>query len=455
MSATHARPRFSSRRLLITVKHYGSSMPEIPTAPVALSNTAPPDISTAAEVIRSANFAWTEQIHALRVPNQRVHLLNKDKELRPLLYRRSRQRTVVASDSSNFKMLLLAPGIKHTELPERIRTEFQDSDVLPYSLNLGYEDLNAEEALRRVLPREAQEEGVPGSFEPVGHLAHFNLKERFWPYRYLIGKIIVDKNPSIKTVVTKVGKLSNKYRTFDMELIGGENKTWVSVSENGIHLRFDFRMVYWNTRLSTERIALLSTVSPYDVVCDLFAGVGAFAIFCAKKGCKVISNDLNPAGADAQRQNAVANKVKIEVLNLDARACVRELEARPELDVKANQRYVPRIVVIMNLPELALDFLDVFREAVVDGKNRLFSSSNFTLSIRCYCFATTDPPKNEIYPRLVAALGSVPAGTVIHEIRNVAPNKQMYRVDFDVPAAGEHQEEPPAKQFRQDRPIRS
>ena len=51
-------------------------------------------------------------------------------------------------------------------------------------------------------------------------------------------------------------------------------------------------------------------VSPNDVVCDLFAGVGAFAVFCAAKGCNVVANDLNPAGADAQRKNALANKVR-------------------------------------------------------------------------------------------------------------------------------------------------
>merc|ERR1719191_1302330 len=101
----------------------------------------------------------------------------------------------------------------------------------------------------------------------------------------------------------------------------------------------------------------------------------------------------------------------------------------------------------MNLPELALDFLDAFHEAVADGQNKLFSGSKFTLSIRCYCFAKTEPPEEEIHPRLVAALGVVPTGTVVREVRDVAPNKRMYRVDFDVPSTPDSQHEPEAKRL--------
>ena len=72
-------------------------------------------------------------------------------------------------------------------------------------------------AVQRVLPKIE----VPSSFEAVGHIAHYNLREQHMPYRKIIGQVCIDKNPSIKTVVTKVKEIANEFRVFDMEVIAG------------------------------------------------------------------------------------------------------------------------------------------------------------------------------------------------------------------------------------------
>lgn len=46
---------------------------------------------------------------------------------------------------------------------------------------------------------------APASFETVGHLVHLNLREEQLPFKYLIGQVLLDKNPHVKTVVNKVG----------------------------------------------------------------------------------------------------------------------------------------------------------------------------------------------------------------------------------------------------------
>lgn len=53
--------------------------------------------------------------------------------------------------------------------------------------------------------------------------------------------------------------------------------------------------MYWNSRLHAEHARLVQLFSPDDIVADVFAGVGPFAVPAAKKGCAVFANDLNPS----------------------------------------------------------------------------------------------------------------------------------------------------------------
>jgi hypothetical protein len=79
--------------------------------------------------------------------------------------------------------------------------------------------------------------------------------------------------------------------------------------EAGCEFTFDFRRVYWNSRLQTEHDRLVSLFAPCDVIADVFAGVGPFAIPAARKGCAVWANDLNPASYEFLRKNVVKNRV--------------------------------------------------------------------------------------------------------------------------------------------------
>ena len=45
---------------------------------------------------------------------------------------------------------------------------------------------------------------MPSAYETVGHIAHLNLRDELLPWKHVIGQVLLDKNPSIKTVVNKV-----------------------------------------------------------------------------------------------------------------------------------------------------------------------------------------------------------------------------------------------------------
>jgi tRNA (guanine37-N1)-methyltransferase len=121
----------------------------------------------------------------------------------------------------------------------------------------------------------------------------------------------MDKNPTVKTVINKiddVGEVS-QYRTFSYEVLAGEDDLNVEIKEEECIFRFDYSKVYWNSRLNTEHKRLVAMFKPGEVVCDVMAGVGPFAVPAGKKGVIVWANDLNPDSYASMKDAVARNKV--------------------------------------------------------------------------------------------------------------------------------------------------
>lgn len=121
----------------------------------------------------------------------------------------------------------------------------------------------------------------------------------------------MDKNPTIRTVINKIDDVGtvSEYRTFSYEVLAGEDNMNVEIREGDCTFRFDYSKVYWNSRLQTEHKRLVDLFEPGDVVCDVMAGVGPFALPAGKKGVFVWANDLNPDSYKAMKDAVIRNKV--------------------------------------------------------------------------------------------------------------------------------------------------
>ena len=53
-------------------------------------------------------------------------------------------------------------------------------------ITLDYQDYPKQAILRAILPTDLQE--LPSGYESVGHIAHYNLREEFLPYKSIIGE---------------------------------------------------------------------------------------------------------------------------------------------------------------------------------------------------------------------------------------------------------------------------
>lgn len=189
-------------------------------------------------------------------------------------------------------------------------------------IDLTYENFNTQEALKRLLPAGVE---IVGGFEQIGDIAHLNLNEGQMPHKNTIGQVILDKNPCLKKVVTKIGHIDAVYRYYNLECIGGDSSNFETVHvEDKVRFNLDISRVYWCSKLATERSRMISDyLKDGQVLCDMFCGVGPQAVKAAVKRPKlrVLANDLNPVGVEYLKKNIKLNKIKDRVLpfNMDAR----------------------------------------------------------------------------------------------------------------------------------------
>ena len=198
-----------------------------------------------------------------------------------------------------------------------------------------------------------------------------------------------------------------------MEVLAGDADYITTVNESGCLFTFDFSKVYWNSRLGTEHARLIGSWKAGEVVADVMAGVGPFAVPAAKKGVYVLGNDLNPESVKWMRHNRVQNKVEqtLRVTETDGREFIKRVaqsvwedpfdewvsvagkrkagrdarrirEAAPAVATDnvadslaklaingekrgppAPKKLPPQLVdhFVMNLPDSALEFLDAFQ----------------------------------------------------------------------------------------------
>ncbi|CAG8493209.1 2991_t:CDS:10 [Cetraspora pellucida] len=416
-----------------------------------------PPVQHGTTVLNRELFRRTVEVIGVRVPTNSVakflKVVNKD------LFNQPKLKNVVNDpESSNTRIILLNPKVESLEL-DNISSEIKNFiknegvGVVKHSVELKYDYWGADDIIKAILPSGVES---PTSFTQVGHIAHMNLRDEFLPWKYIIGQIILDKNPNITTVVNKTDVIDTTYRFFKMEILAGENNMIAEMKESNCRFRFDFSQVYWNSRLHTEHSRLLSMFKKGEYICDVFAGVGPFAIPAAKKGCIVYANDLNPSSYNYLVENIKLNKVqdKVHPYNLDGKLFISKavFDLQKAYDDNAELSKISKVKnnvtlqkplsynfnhFIMNLPATAIEFLDAFKGLWKD-KEALFKSLDLELPmIHCYCFSKSDTPEVEIVERINAVLGyPLKEDTYkIHFVRKVAPNKDMYCVSFQLSQA--------------------
>ena len=206
------------------------------------------------------------------------------------------------------------------------------------------------DALKRQLPSDLHST-IPHSFDVIGDIAVIEIPPELNAYKDTIGCAVLKTHKNIKSVHAKAGAISGVYRIRDLTCIAGENRTKTVYNEYNCKYHIDLAKAYFSPRLSQEHHRVATLVTAEEIVADLFAGVGPFAIPIGKlcPNVQVYAVDINPNAVELLKINVKVNKVENQVYPLlgDAR------------ELADNKLFGVADRVIMNLPETAIDFIDV------------------------------------------------------------------------------------------------
>lgn len=197
---------------------------------------------------------------------------------------------------------------------------------------------------------------LPQAFDIVGDIIIIEIPPELTAHQLLIGEALLKIHRNIKTVLAKAGDVSGVYRIREYSHIAGENKTRTIHREFGCQYYVDVAKAYFSPRLSHEHVRVALQVQTGEIVADLFAGVGPFAVLIGKRQpeAKVYAVDLNPDAVELLKLNVKINRLekRVSVICADAREV-----AQTKLKGSSDR-------VIMNLPETAIDFVDAACNAI-------------------------------------------------------------------------------------------
>ena len=406
-----------------------------------------PPVVKGMKVLDKAAFSKIIDIPVVSVQGEKLEQVFHT--LKPYLLKVPKIKPVQEGSEENVKKVLLNPEkIDETSLEEFLH-KLQKSLDDPTQLNsiqmeanqFGYDNWSSDQILDSILPDDREK--VSG-FSKVGHLLHLNLRDHLLDYKKVIGEVLLDKVPNTRSVVNKVNIIDSTFRNFQMEVLAGDADTIVTVRHSKCEFQFDFAKVYWNPRLATEHERVHKFLKKGDTLYDVFAGVGPFAVPAGKKRIRVLANDLNPDSYKWLQHNIKKNKVteSVQAFNLDGREFINTVIKEDLIKQIQSKNLSNRFHITMNLPALAVEFLDAFWSILTGQK----MEEDLKISVHVYCFVKDAQDfKAEALQLVKDHLRFDLQEENVQEVffvRRVAPNKEMYRVSFYLPQQVLTQEAP-------------
>ncbi|MEK6908323.1 MAG: class I SAM-dependent methyltransferase family protein [Thermoproteota archaeon] len=212
-------------------------------------------------------------------------------------------------------------------------------------------------SLENILTSQESQELI-SSFDQIGDIIIVRIPDSLLAKKKLIGETLLNEVKIAKSVFYQASAVEGDFRTRNLEILAGEDKTETEYKEFGCKFTVDVENAFFSPRLSTERERIANLVQDGETIVNMFAGVGMFSIMIAKKKkCTVYSIDINPIAAKLCEKNIISNKLAGNVISIngDASQVIQE-----QLENKSDR-------TLMLLPERSDEFLKSAISATKSG----------------------------------------------------------------------------------------
>ncbi len=175
-------------------------------------------------------------------------------------------------------------------------------------------------ALEDVLSKKESEE-LFSAFDQIGDIIVVRIPDSLVSKKEVIGKTLLEQVKTAKSVFYQSSSVEGEFRTRNLQLLAGEDKTETEYKEFGCRFLVDVEKAFFSPRLSTERDRIANLVQDGETVINMFGGVGMFSIIAAKrKKCTVYNIDINPVAAKLCEKNIELNKLKGKIISINGDA---------------------------------------------------------------------------------------------------------------------------------------
>ncbi len=212
-------------------------------------------------------------------------------------------------------------------------------------------------SLENILTSQESQELI-SSFDQIGDIIIVRIPDSLLAKKKLIGETLLNEVKIAKSVFYQASAVEGDFRTRNLEILAGEDKTETEYKEFGCKFTVDVENAFFSPRLSTERERIANLVQDGETIVNMFAGVGMFSIMIAKKRrCTVYSIDINPIATKLCEKNIISNKLTGNVISIngDASQIIQE-----QLENKSDR-------TLMLLPERSDEFLKSAISATKSG----------------------------------------------------------------------------------------
>ena len=211
--------------------------------------------------------------------------------------------------------------------------------------------------LENILTSQESEELI-SAFDQIGDIIIVRIPDSLLTKKKLIGETLLKNVKIVKSVFYQASPVEGDFRTRNLEVLAGEDRTETEYKEFGCRFTVDVANAFFSPRLSNERERIANLIQDGETMVNMFAGVGMFSIMAAKKKrCTVYSIDINPIASKLCEKNIELNKLagKVVSINGDASKIIEE-----QLQDKGDR-------TLMLLPEKSDEFLESAIKTTKDG----------------------------------------------------------------------------------------